>query len=94
MTDPLKLEQRLKTVNESIASHPLSSAPVREAFEVIERYGKTNVDAISDELRRRDLPSLEELGKVQARHTFSWWRLNRRRRSLEKRLSGSQSDAG
>lgn len=89
MVDLVKLEHELKTLNRRIDAHPLSSAPVRDAFEVIERHGKGNVDVISDELRGRGLPSLEDLGKLQARHTFSWWMLNHRRRSLEKRLSGS-----
>ncbi|MGN7188725.1 hypothetical protein [Microbacterium enclense] len=41
MADTVKLKQ--KTVNERVDSHPLSSAPVRNACEVIERHGKETV---------------------------------------------------
>ncbi len=41
VADTVKLKQ--KTVNERVDSHPLSSAPVRNACEVIERHGKETV---------------------------------------------------
>lgn len=69
-----------------IAAHPLASPPVKSAFEVIERHGKENADVISTELAERGLPSLDELGKLQVRHMFSWWNVNRQARRLEKKL--------
>lgn len=71
-----------------IAAHPLSSPPVKEAHAVIEAHGgKDESGELSRELKERGLPSLEELGKIQARTSFSWWRLHRKRRSLERRLA-------
>ena len=81
------IEKRLAEVERSIAVHPLASTSVREAFAVIERHGKEHKDAISLELRERNLPSLDELGRLQLKTSFRWWRLHRNRRSLRKKLS-------
>lgn len=80
------IEKRLAEVDRSIAAHPLASTSVQEAFAVIEKHGKENKDAISLELRERNLPSLDELGRVQLRTTYRWWQLHRNRRSLLKKL--------
>jgi hypothetical protein len=80
------VQKRLAEVDRSIAVHPLASTPVREAFAVIERHGKEHRDAISLELHERNLPSLDELGRLQLRTSFRWWRLHRSRRSLLKKL--------
>ena len=80
------LKQKLEHVRKKIDTHPLSSPPVKSAFDVIERHGKENSDAISKELSERGLPSLDELGKLQIRHMFSWWSINRQKRVLEKKL--------
>lgn len=77
---------KLERVRKKIDAHPLSSPPVKSAFEVIERHGKENSDAISKELSERGLPSLDALGKLQIRHMFSWWNINRQKRALEKKL--------
>lgn len=86
MTRRDRAAARLAAVEVAIASHPLSSPPVRDAFEVIERHGKENSAEISRELSERDLPSLVELGRIQVRSTFSWWNLHRRQRALRKKL--------
>lgn len=85
-------EDRLAAVEARIAEHPLSSGPVREAFAMIEHLGKDNQEAIAQELRERDLPGLDDLGRLQLRTTFSWWRLHRGRRKLLKRLGRSDDE--
>ncbi|WP_314428299.1 hypothetical protein [uncultured Microbacterium sp.] len=86
MATPDHIVARMAAVQARIQDHPLSSEPVRDAFEVIERHGKENSDAITRELTERGLPSLDELGRLQIRYMFSWWRLNRRKRILERRM--------
>jgi hypothetical protein len=81
-----KAENRLAEINRAIAAHPLSSDSVKAAFDVIEKHGKEQKDAIASELDERGLPSLEELGKLQVRTMFSWWKLNRSRRVLLRKL--------
>ena len=43
-------------------------------------------EEISQELRERGLPSLEELGRIQLKTTVSWWKLHHDRRRLRKKL--------
>jgi hypothetical protein len=81
-----ELEKRLTAVEGKLSEHPLSSDTVREAFAVIEKHGKENRGAISQELRERGLPTLDALGKIQARTSLAWWKLHRDRRSLLKKL--------
>lgn len=81
-----EIAKRLAAVDQSISAHPLASARVREAFAVIEKHGKDNRDSISRELRERNLPSLDDLGRLQLRTTFRWWNLHRNRRALLKKL--------
>jgi len=81
-----ELSRRIAEVDAQIAAHPLSSEPVTQAHAVIEAHGSTDdSDAISRELASRGLPSLVELGRIQARSSFSWWRLHRKRRALLRR---------
>lgn len=77
---------RMDRVQARIDCHPLSSSRVRSAFEAIERHGKENAGDIGVELAERGLPSLDELGRLQIRHMFSWWNLNRRKRALGRKI--------
>lgn len=79
----------LDKLDSDIAKHPLASEPVRQSFEVIERLGEKNVEPIAQELRERNLPSLDELGKLQLRHGFSWNRLHRKRTKMQQKLHRS-----
>ncbi|PHP52852.1 hypothetical protein BW737_006820 [Actinomyces ruminis] len=69
-----------------IASHPLGSDRVRAAHRIIEECNRDE-DSASRELERMGLPSLQELGLLQVRHTLSWWRLHRKRKILIRRLA-------
>lgn len=80
------LRSELAAVEEQIAAHPLSDPSVKRAHEIIEGHRPGDNDAIAAELERLGLPSLDDVGKIQAKHTASWWRLHRRRRNLTKRL--------
>ena len=73
------LRSELAAVEEQIAAHPLSDPSVKRSHEIIEGHRHA-------ELERLGLPSLDDVGKIQAKHTASWWRLHRRRRNLTKRL--------
>ena len=79
------LESRLAEIDAKIASHPLSSPAVKDAQAVVDAQGGEK-DAASRELSERGLPSLEELGKVVARGTASWWNLHRKRNRVIKKL--------
>lgn len=81
-----ELENMLRDTNAMIAAHPFSLESVKAAHEVVENAPRGDREVVSRELAARNLPSLEELGKIQAKHTFSWWRLHRRRRTLLARI--------
>jgi hypothetical protein len=83
------IRKRLDLLDLAIARHPLSSRAVTSAFAVIEKHGKKNVEAISLELAQKQLPPLDELGRIQLRTSFSWWNLHRKRRSLLRKLARS-----
>ncbi|WP_218587354.1 hypothetical protein [Actinomyces denticolens] len=80
------LRSELASVDELIAAHPLSDPSVRRAHEIIEGHKPGDTEAIAAELESLRLPSLDEMGTIQAKHTASWWRLHRRRRRLMRRL--------
>ncbi|WP_201292195.1 hypothetical protein [Actinomyces sp. zg296] len=80
------LRGELASIDEPIAAHPLSDPSIRRAHEIIESHGPGGVEAIAAELESLGLPSLDEVGTIQAEHTASWWRLHRRRRRLTRRL--------
>lgn len=86
MTREEQRAARLAKVEAEIAAHPLSSTPVTDAFAVIEKHGKENSVEITAELQERELPSLDELGRIQLKSTFSWWNLHRKKRALLRRL--------
>lgn len=91
MASPEHLTNQLAEVNEAIEAHPLSSSQVKAVFEVVERHGRDNKEAIATELREWGLPSLEEMGRIQAKTSFSWWKLHRRRRKLMRKLGQESS---
>ncbi|ARD41674.1 hypothetical protein B6G06_04395 [Actinomyces gaoshouyii] len=80
------LRSELASVDELIAAHPLSDPSIRRAHEIIESHGPGDTEAIAAELESLGLPSLDEVGTIQAEQTASWWRLHRRRRKLTRRL--------
>jgi len=86
MNRDVALRLYLDKIETAIAAHPLASEPVLQSFEVIKRIGQENAELISEELEARGLPSLDELGKLQVRHGFSWARLHRKRKRLRNKL--------
>lgn len=85
-----ELEAKLEAVDAEIASHPLSSERVKAAQAVVEALGTQGTEKVSKELADQNLPSLEELGKVQVDSTMSWWKLHRKRNNLVKKIARSK----
>jgi len=86
MNRDIALRLYLDKIETAIAVHPLASEPVLQSFEVIKRIGQENAELISEELGARGLPSLDELGRLQVRHGFSWVRLHRKRKKVRNKL--------
>jgi hypothetical protein len=84
--DVAALEAELAEVDSLISAHPLASPRVRAAHDVVESRGSRDAAAVDEDLQAQGLPSVSELGKVQASGTWGWWRLHRRKMTLEKRI--------
>jgi len=85
-----ELEAKLEAVDADIASHPLSSDRVKAAQAIVEARGNKDTEEVSRELADQNLPSLEELGKLQVDSTISWWKLHRKRNNLVKKIARSK----
>jgi hypothetical protein len=81
-----ELQSKLAEIDAEIASHPLNDSAVKEAQAVVDANGGEK-EAAARELAERGLPSLEELGKLVATGTASWWNLHRKRNKVVKKLS-------
>ncbi|OUE28292.1 hypothetical protein [Clavibacter michiganensis] len=84
--DPRDPRAGLAAVDAAIAAHPLSSDRVRRAHAVVEAGDRDDRAAVDRQLAEAGLPGLAELGRIQVRHSLSWWRLHRRRRRILARL--------
>lgn len=84
------LQAKLAKTDGEIADPPLSSGRVKAAHALIDEMGKDDKDALEKELAAHDLPSLEELGRIQIKHTFSWWKLHRDRKKLVGKLDSAK----
>jgi hypothetical protein len=84
--DVTALKAELAEVDSLISGHPLASQRVRAAHDVVERRGSKDAAEVDKDLDARGLPSVSELGKVQASGTWSWWKLHRRKMKLEKKI--------
>lgn len=77
-----EIETELAHLDSEIAAHPLASEPVTAAHAIIEQHGEENKEIIQQRLAEQNLPSLDEVGRLTAKHTFSWWKLHRARKKL------------
>ncbi|MEJ1191780.1 hypothetical protein [Pseudarthrobacter sp. CCNWLW207] len=84
------LKAKLDAVDAEIASHPLSSDRVKTAQAIVEARANKDTEEVSRELADQNLPSLEELGKIQVNGTVSWWKLHRKRNNLVKKIDRSK----
>ena len=85
--DITQLRSELDVVKEEIAANPLSKDCVQEAQSLIEEMKADGRETeIDEELANRHLPSVIEVGKLVAQHTFALARLNRKRIKLEHKL--------
>ena len=81
-----ELQKRLNSIDAAIAEHPLKSDPVKRSHAIIESVEDKDKGVVSKKLAEEGLPDMVELGKIQARHSFSLWRLSRKRYKLLKKL--------
>ncbi|WP_316298904.1 hypothetical protein [Clavibacter michiganensis] len=84
--DPAAARDPLAAVDAAIAAHPLSSERVTRANAIIEASDGDDKAGVEARLAEERLPDLAELGRIQVRHSISWWRLHRRRRRILARL--------
>ncbi|MBT1035382.1 hypothetical protein KJY78_03320 [Canibacter sp. lx-45] len=85
--DSTQLRDELDAVKAEIAANPLSQDSVQKAQLLIEEMkADGREEEIDQELSNRHLPSLTEIGKLIAQHTFTLARLNRKRIKLERKL--------
>lgn len=89
MRDRSQIEEvtaALDDVAAEIAAHPFASPQVIAAHALIDAHQGEVAEAINRQLAEQQLPSLDELGRVTASHTFSWWQLHRRHQKLAKAI--------
>ena len=82
-----RLEAKLRSLDARIAEHPLGSTAVKDAHAVITANAGAEKEVIARELAERGLPSLQELGSLQVRHSLTWWWLNRSKIAAESKLA-------
>lgn len=80
-----ELQTRLDSVNAAIAGHPLASERVTRAHAIIEST-TSDKELLNRKLMDEGLPNLAEIGKVQLRHSLSWWKLHRARNRIVGKL--------
>ena len=87
----IALQGKLKTVDAAIAAHPLSCEPITSAHAIIEAHSRDDKKLVERELAAQGLPGLAELGRIQVRSSYSWWKLHRQRNAIVKRISRDTS---
>ncbi|MGY1804189.1 hypothetical protein ACI78T_13015 [Blastococcus sp. SYSU D00922] len=80
------LEEELREVEARISAHPLASRRIRAAGAVVHDHREQDAAEIDRRLAAEGLPSVEQLGRTHASGTWTWWRLHRRKRTLEKKI--------
>ena len=80
------LRAELAEVETLIAAHPLASARIRAAHDVVADGRSVDPTEVDRRLADDGLPGTEELGRVQLAGLWSWWKLHRRKRKLEHRV--------
>lgn len=81
-----ELHAKLVLVNAALARHPLVSERVTRAHAIIESTDSDDKEMVNKTLRDEGLPDLAELGRVQVRYSFSWWKLHQQRIKLVQKL--------
>ncbi|WP_167141840.1 hypothetical protein [Canibacter zhoujuaniae] len=79
----------LHDIEAQLAALPSQTEGNLRAQEAIERLKAEGVavEEINVELAQHNLPSVEEVGKNVAASLFPLWKLNRKRRKLERQLA-------
>ena len=72
-----------------ISTHPFASQRIRAAHDVVAGNKSRGAAAVDRELADNGLPSAVELGRVHVAGTWTWWKLHRRRRQLQRKIGGT-----
>ena len=83
------LHHKFNAVEARIDAHVFGSGPMAQSLAIIEKMraeGATDHE-IDTTLHKKKLPSVVDVGRKSVRHLPSWWWLNRRKRSLENKIS-------
>ena len=84
-----RLQERRAAIQARMDAHIIGGGPVAKSLALIERMraeGATDHE-IDTTLHKKKLPSVVDVGRKSVRHLPSWWWLNRRKRSLENKIS-------
>jgi hypothetical protein len=87
---PEALRAELDEVGARISAHPLASPRIRAAHDVVGAVGSRDAAKADQELADQGLPSVAELGRAHVAGLWSWWRLHRRKRKLERAVRESE----
>lgn len=79
--------QQLVRVEGQLAAHPYNSPEARLTREITDTYREDGVERINAELAAHGLPDLAESGKVVARGLWSYARLERKKRLLQRKTA-------
>lgn len=82
-----KLMQQFALVEGELATHPYNSSESRLIREITDAYREEGVERINAELAARALPDLTESGKVVAKGLWSYARLERKKRVLQRKIA-------
>lgn len=80
------LSGELQEVAALISAHPLASQRIRAAHQVVDEKKSEGPVAVDRELAASGLPGAVELGAAHVAGTWSWWKLRRRRRKLQRQI--------
>lgn len=93
-----QLRTELSQVESDIAAHSFRTDDVLAAHAIIDIASSGDAppdrEAIGAELLAQDLPSLEQLGRTTAKGLYSWGRLHRRQKKLQKKIARRENLRG
>lgn len=85
------LMRQFALVEGELATHPYNSPESRLTREITDAYREEGVERINAELAASGLPDLTESGKVVAKGLWSYARLERKKRVLQRKIARAQS---
>jgi hypothetical protein len=80
------MRAELREAEAHISAHPFASQRIRAAYDIVTENKTRGAAAVDQELADSGLPSAVELGRVHVAGTWTWWRLHRRKRQLQREI--------